>query len=494
MNGAEDFPLGSTFAGRYRLVRRIAAGGMGAVYEVVHIETDRRRALKVMHANLFQSEEWRERFKREAKVAAQIDSEFIVDVFDAGIDEPTGTPFLVMELLRGEELGERLKRQGKLAPTEALGYLRQIAFALEKTHQASIVHRDLKPANVFLVERSDGGRQVKILDFGIAKMVAEGATAGGATQSLGTPQYMAPEQLNPHARLSGAADIYALGMMTYTLLVGVPYWTEEARGGNMYALLAVASRGPTELATIRASRHGVTLPSAFDPWFARATAFVPTLRFPSAMEAIQALAEVLRVPMLQLVETPALLPPSAELGTKDLHDEVPFHESPPQTVRSSSLSKQSTALISPSLSTRVLPSPSSSSPIAPLVHMPDVTIGGASTSAPVFPKRARIIPVVAGAVALIAGAFAGFITFARMGAKSEAATQSSASGAAHSAWVAPNASIVATANATPSAPDPVKPESVPPTTKASVAEAPVKAVKPTPKPTPVDASMHKWDP
>jgi len=216
---------------------------MGAVFEVIHLETERRRALKVMHAHLFQSEELRERFKREAKVAAHVDSEFIVDVFDAGVDEATGMPFLVMELLRGEELGERLKRVGRLPTDEALHYLHQTARALDKTHRASIVHRDLKPANVFLCERDEDKPRVKILDFGIAKVVAEGATTGAATQSLGTPLYMAPEQFNPNARLTGAADIYALGMMAYTLLVGAAYWSEEARGGNVYGLDRGSHRG-----------------------------------------------------------------------------------------------------------------------------------------------------------------------------------------------------------------------------------------------------------
>jgi serine/threonine-protein kinase len=99
---SSDLACGAVFAGRYRVERRIAAGGMGAVYEVVHIETNRRRALKVMHAEMVQSDELRGRFRQEARVAAEIDSEHIVDVFDAGIDDATGMPFLVMELLRGE--------------------------------------------------------------------------------------------------------------------------------------------------------------------------------------------------------------------------------------------------------------------------------------------------------------------------------------------------------------------------------------------------------
>src|SRR5262245_8690188 len=111
-----DLTEGTIFAGRYRVVRRIASGGIGAVYECVHIETARRRALKVMHPHILQSDEMRERFNREARVAADIESDFIVDVFDAGFDEATQMPFLVMELLRGEELGKRLKRLGRFSP------------------------------------------------------------------------------------------------------------------------------------------------------------------------------------------------------------------------------------------------------------------------------------------------------------------------------------------------------------------------------------------
>src|SRR4051812_8155347 len=105
---------GTIFAGRYRVLHAIASGGMGTVYEVIHLETERRRALKIMLPQALQNADLRERFKREARVAARVESEFIVDVFDAGIDEATGMPFLVMERLRGEELGQRLTRAGRL--------------------------------------------------------------------------------------------------------------------------------------------------------------------------------------------------------------------------------------------------------------------------------------------------------------------------------------------------------------------------------------------
>ena len=287
---------GTVFAGRYRLVRCIASGGMGAVYEAVHLETQRRRALKVMHPHLFGSEEMRERFKLEARIAAQVESEFIVDVSDAGVDEATRMPFLVMELLRGEELGDRLKRVGRLPPHEVVSHLQQAAWALDRTHAASIVHRDLKPANLFLTQREDGSLRIKILDFGVAKLIAEGATSAGATRSLGTPLYMAPEQFRTGAGLTGAADIYALGMMAYTLLVGEAYWHAEARGsGNVIAFALAAALGPMEPATRRAASRGVMLPPTFDAWFARVAAVNPADRHPTASEAVRTLAEVLGV-------------------------------------------------------------------------------------------------------------------------------------------------------------------------------------------------------
>lgn len=284
---------GTIFAGRYRVVRCLAAGGMGAVYEAIHLETDRRRALKVMHPHLFQSEEMRERFKREARIAAQVDSEYIVDVSDAGVDEATQMPFLVMELLRGEELGDRLKRLGRLPPEEVVLYIQQAAWALDRTHAASIVHRDLKPANLFLTTREDGTPRIKILDFGVAKLVAEGATAAGATQSLGTPIYMAPEQFRTNTKLTAAADIYALTLMTYTLLVGAAYWAEEAKSaGDVIAFAMAVLNGPQESAVQRAARRGVTLPPGFDAWFAKGTAVNPADRFPTATETVQALRAV----------------------------------------------------------------------------------------------------------------------------------------------------------------------------------------------------------
>lgn len=307
-------PEGTIFAGRYRVGRRLAAGAMGAVYEAVHLDTDRRRALKVMHAHLFESDDMRERFQLEARIAARVESEFIVDVSDAGVDEATGMPFLVMELLRGEELGVRLKRLGRLPPDEVVTYLEQAAMALERTHAQSIIHRDLKPANLFLTHRDDGAPRIKILDFGVAKVIAEGARTAGSTQILGTPLYMAPEQFQSAVPLTAAVDIHALGMLAYTLLVGEPYWSAEARrGGGVIALAMIILRGPPEAATQRAAACGATLPPGFDAWFARITAVNPDHRFPGARAAIRALGEALHGATGTLPTVP-VAPPSLEMS------------------------------------------------------------------------------------------------------------------------------------------------------------------------------------
>jgi serine/threonine protein kinase len=301
--GVQD---GAIFAGRYRVIRRLAAGAMGAVYEAEHLGTGRRRALKVMHAHTLERPELRERFKLEARVTAGITSEFIVEVFDAGIDEETGTPFLVMELLSGEELGQRLRRVGRFSPEEALGYLHQTSLALEETHKASIVHRDLKPGNLFVVERAGRDPVVKVLDFGVAKIVAESATSGGATMAVGTPHYMAPEQFRG-GKVSPATDIYALGMIAYTLLVGEAYWADEKKeSDNLLSFAIIAGRGPKELASVRAGRRGALLPAEFDGWFARATAAQPARRFASAIEAVGALADVFGLPRPAVRAPPAI--------------------------------------------------------------------------------------------------------------------------------------------------------------------------------------------
>lgn len=278
------------FAGRYQLGRRLGAGAMGAVYEAVDLPTHRTRALKVMHAHMLEREDLRARFALEARITARVRSPFIVDVVDAGVDDE-GTPYIAMELLRGEDMSRRLRRSGRFSAAEAVLYLAHVAAALDETHRAGIVHRDLKPANLFLEDRGAEGSRVKVLDFGVAKVMAE--TLGQGTGVAGTPVYMAPEQLRS-GRVGPATDVFALGMLAFTFLTGSAYWDEEqTAGGDMIAFALVAVEGPREPATVRAARLGATLPAAFDGWFAQATAPDPRDRFSRASTAVRRLAEVL---------------------------------------------------------------------------------------------------------------------------------------------------------------------------------------------------------
>jgi eukaryotic-like serine/threonine-protein kinase len=311
---------GTVFADRYRILRPLGNGAMGAVYEVLDTKLDCRRALKVMLPHILERPELRERFAREAKVVGPVDSEHIVDVFDAGVDEATRTPYLVMKLLTGEDLRQRLTRKGRLMPDEALRYLRQIALALGKTHSLGIVHRDLKPSNLFVEEREHDAPRIRILDFGVAKALSQDAGAGAdtapresargdATRPAGTPHYMAPEQFR-RGTITAAVDIYALGMIAFSLLVGRAYWAHD-RDLDDTVFETLAQGGPREPASVRAERHGVEVPPGFDAWFGRATAVEPSERFPSAASAINALAEALGVVDLEpLAEPPS--PPVSE--------------------------------------------------------------------------------------------------------------------------------------------------------------------------------------
>ena len=285
---------GEVFAGRYRVVRLVKAGGMGAVYEVRHVANDKRWALKVMHSQLARDPAARKLFEREAKIDGLIESAFVVSVIDAGIDEPTNTPYLVMEFLVGEDLGERVERAGPCTPQKVVGYLGQVARALDKAHAKGIVHRDLKPENLFFCESDDDGDRVKILDFGIAKLLE--AEAQLSTQGGGTPLFMAPEQTRRGREIGPWTDIWALGLIAYDLLVGQSYWHAETVGEFYGELL---STEPRELPTVRAAQSGIVLPTTFDAWFFRCVDNDPRLRFASAGEAIAALPSALslRVPL-----------------------------------------------------------------------------------------------------------------------------------------------------------------------------------------------------
>jgi formylglycine-generating enzyme required for sulfatase activity/tRNA A-37 threonylcarbamoyl transferase component Bud32 len=277
-----------TLIGRdFKVVRPLASGNMGSVYIAEQLSTGKQRAVKVMSPELAANDKARERFVLEARVGAKIESDHVVEVVTAGIDDDTGMPYLVMELLKGEELGDRLKREGKLPLGEVVEILKQAGHALEAAHKLGIVHRDIKPENLFLVQARREGVPftVKILDFGIAKLVAERTHEG--TQAIGTPLFMAPEQTERGGKVTPAADVWPLGLLAYYMLTGELYW-ETWRDG-ITALLREVVLEPIAPPSARAKAQGVgELPAGFDEWFSRCVTRDLAVRFPEAGAAARA--------------------------------------------------------------------------------------------------------------------------------------------------------------------------------------------------------------
>jgi serine/threonine-protein kinase len=294
MRSLPELTSGAVFAAKYRIERRLATGGMGSVYEVRHVVHNKRYALKLMHPELAADDEARARFVREAQIDAVIESAYVVSVVDAGVDAATETPFLVMEFLVGEELGDMLKRGVRVPPDRLVRWLGQVARALDKAHAKGIVHRDLKPENLFLTVSDDEGEKIKVLDFGIAKWLE--AASQSSTLGGGTPLFMAPEQTRRGREIGPWTDIWSLGLLAYVLLVGKPYWRAQTIGELYGELLDPSGREPP---SVRAAAQGVALSPAFDAWFFRCVDNDPRQRFGRAGDAIDHLATALGVPPSQ---------------------------------------------------------------------------------------------------------------------------------------------------------------------------------------------------
>ncbi len=286
---------GTLIGGDFVVERELAAGGMGAVYVAHQRSTAMLRALKVMLPELVRERSMRERFVQEARIGARIESDHVVQVIAAGIDEPTGMPWLAMELLKGMVLEDRLEKDGFLPLHEAAQVLAQVCHALGAAHAAGIVHRDLKPANVFLSQSRQVGvpHLVKILDFGVAKLLVEAGAS--MTVGIGTPLYMAPEQASSSREISPQTDVWAIGLLMFEMLVGRSYWKSAYERGSMLKFVRELTADPLPRATEAAARHGRGhhLPVGFDDWFEACVNRQVKGRFASADAAYAALERVL---------------------------------------------------------------------------------------------------------------------------------------------------------------------------------------------------------
>jgi serine/threonine-protein kinase len=223
---AETPQSGTILAGKYRVEGVLGVGGMGQVLLVTQTHLDERMAMKLLHAPLAQDKDIVGRFMREGKATIKIRSEHVVRVLDVGLLD-TGAPYMVMELLEGRDLDRLLRQTGPQPVASTIDLVLQACEALAEAHVQGMVHRDLKPANLYLTTRADGTPLVKVLDFGISKVTGAGGADLGMTKTqslMGSPLYMAPEQMRSMRQVDGRTDIWALGIIVHQLLSGeVPF-------------------------------------------------------------------------------------------------------------------------------------------------------------------------------------------------------------------------------------------------------------------------------
>ena len=293
-----------TLADRWQLIELLGKGAMGEVWRGRHVVLGHEAAIKLMRPDAAADADLVSRFRREARIAAQVRHRNLVRVEDLG-NAPDGRPFLVMELLRGESLQHLMDRVQKVERNTAVRFVAHVGAACDVAHAAGIVHRDLKPDNCFVVIDEDGIPQVKVLDFGVAK-VADGVfktTHGAMTGShalLGTPVYMSPEQARGEADLDGRSDLWSLAVIAYEMLTGRLPFAAENISQLLYSILAAPIPPP--------STFDPSIDARIDSWFAVALDRDRTRRFQSGRELATTFAQALGVTLGSASLTPPALP------------------------------------------------------------------------------------------------------------------------------------------------------------------------------------------
>jgi eukaryotic-like serine/threonine-protein kinase len=304
--------VGAVLNGRYRLVRLLGEGGMGAVYEADNLQGQGKRAIKLLHPEFMKEDQILQRFFAEAQTTRNLNHPNIAQVTDSATAED-GSPYLVMELLQGIPLSSYIDQGNPIPPQHAVPIVYGVLQALTAAHAEGVIHRDLKPDNLFLIRDANGNSQVKVLDFGIAKVMDVAGGMGQKTRTgvlLGTPGYMSPEQIKNSKGVDGRTDLWSLGVIFYEMLTSKQPFPAD----NEFARL-------TSVLTEEVKPIEQVMPqlAAWGPFFRRALAKDPAQRFQSAEEMAQAMNAVARG-----LSMPAPAPaPSAAAPRVGQHGTVP---------------------------------------------------------------------------------------------------------------------------------------------------------------------------
>jgi eukaryotic-like serine/threonine-protein kinase len=279
-----EFAPGSVLVGRYRIEKMLGRGGMGVVLAARHLELDQPVAVKALLPDVLGQSDAVERFLREARAAVQLRGEHVARVLDVG-RLSSGVPYMVMEYLDGVDLSELIRQRGALTATEAVEYVLQALESIAEAHQIGIVHRDLKPANLFLTERPGGAPLVKVIDFGISKIVTRDKAVKSLTSTsavFGSPYYMSPEQLQSSKTVDCRSDIWALGVVLHELCAGTPPFDAESVA---HLAVSIATTAPPPLRSVR-----VDAPAELERIILRCLEKDPAQRYQTVAELARALA------------------------------------------------------------------------------------------------------------------------------------------------------------------------------------------------------------
>ena len=328
----EQFAIGSVLDGRYRIDAVLGTGGMGRVYRAEHTKIGKSVAIKVLHADLGRNREASQRFQREAIASGRLDHPNIVGVSDFGVLDD-GACFLVMEVLEGESLGDRLVRDRRIHWVEAIDVLRGVLSGLRHAHERGVVHRDIKPDNIYLA-RKDGDPVIKILDFGIAKLYAGSEDDPASTRAgltVGTPAYLSPEQA-VGGEITPASDLYSASIVLYEMLAGrAPFEDKDP----LAMLGAHVSRRPPRLADIAPD---LDVPAALEDIIQHGLQKLVAERISTATDYLAMLdafsPPLHTLPRLATVPDPSGPAPQRTSGGPGLSREVPVGDASRPTARS----------------------------------------------------------------------------------------------------------------------------------------------------------------